>query len=293
MEEDKKELLIEVKYEGKDYSIPFKTFDSLDEFTSKFENKTELIKALFPTFKNKPEVFRIKYKYKTSYKDQNGNRIAKYKTIYPQIKYSIDNFDEKDLQKQFLNFMKLHPNLALDEYWGIIYIIDNRRIKNKIDGYITTSEIEYAVEYIFNKGYKTKRDIYFKLKEIGIKVKINENETKYKTNKFTPSNRIQEFEMRDKYQEYLQEYSLRGEEEANKAMEELSLYDLDKLPRKNINGSSTPLFDGTDVIELYPEDNIEDILNKTQKLTAEHRKKIINLLLSYRNAKNGKKRCKK
>ena len=286
-EKEKENIILEIRFDGIDKSIPFKSFEALDDFTSYFENKKELIKALFPNASKKPEVFRIRYKYKQRNEDKT-------KIYYPNIKYKNDNFDEEDLKKQFLNFIKMHPDIALDKYWGLFYIIDNRRIKNRIDGYLSVNEIEYAVEYLFNKGYKSKRDIYFKLKELGIDIKTKEKETEYKQNKYKYSNRIQEFEMRDEYQEYLQSLSLKGETEEDYATEELSLYDLDKMPRKNINGNNLPLFDGTEVVDIFPGDNIEEIKEKIKKLSKKNREKIIELLLNFRNKKNsGKKKCKK
>ena len=286
-EKEKENIILEIKFDGIDKSIPFNSFEALDDFTSHFENKKELIKALFPNEVKKPEVFRIRYKYKKRNEEKT-------KIYYPNIKYKNDNFDEEDLKKQFLNFIKLHPDKALDKYWGLFYIIDNIRIKNSIDGYLSVNEVEYAVEYLFNKGYKAKRDIYFKLKDLGIEIKTKEKEIEYKQKQNKYKNRIQEFEMRDDYQEYLQSLSLKGEQEEEYATEELSLYDIDKMPRKNTNGSNIPLFDGAEVVDIFPGDNIDEIVEKTKKLSKKNREKIIELLMFFRDGKNdGKKKCKK
>lgn len=279
MSDSVRKIVLEIIIPGRIIEIPFVSIEKLDNFTSLFINSKEIAKLLFQDENYPVESIKVSYTYK-----KPGTERAVIN--YLNVKYAHDNFDEDDLLEKFRKFILNNPLEAVKKEWGLIYVIRNSRYKSNKEGFISDYEIENAIRNLWNKGYKTKRDIYFKLLEQGIEVKINPKELFYSEDK-KYSNRINKFASEDPYFEYLQGLSLKGEEEYEYAMEQISMFDIDKIPEENLASDEDKLIDGAE----EKEDNIEkDLLSKIEGLSPRHRKELIEEICKIRDSYGKRKK---
>jgi len=283
-----RKITLEIVALGKTFSIPFSSIENIDQFTVQFKDYNDLAKVLFGKKDIRIFDIRINYIYK-----QPGNN-GKIEQRFLPIKFNGDNFDEIDLKNTLYNFMLRNPREIIREKWGLIYGINSGRAKSGRVGEITQSELSLAIDRIWNKGYKTKRDIYFNLKQNGIKVKINPKEL-YSNNHKKNNNSIKNFKSDDSYVTYLQSYSKQGNDEYDLAIEQLSMFNIEELTKMNYGDAN--LFDGATIQtneETYDLDNITDNIIS---LSPSQRSALIEEIYLIRNEalnKNAvKKRCKK
>jgi len=293
-------VVLEIRVENIVKEITFPNIRVLDELTVNYKNKDEFFKALCPDIDKRPDFIIVKYTYKKRVpknKDQTEEEKPKYITNTMSVKYADDDFDEEDLKIKLTSYLYSNPKAKFDPSWKVIYIIDGQRRKTHKEGYITVPELEYAIQKLFEQGYKVKRDLYFKLKKEKIKVKCKSTRKGFK-----PSNRLNEYIMNegDSWGEYLQQLSSRGKEYEEIAEEEMHLRDLSEMPRRSVINNH-PYVDGVPVtkeefIEFNPEDNLKVLQEKINSLPPQYREstqKVIESLNAIFPSRGGKRRCKR
>jgi len=277
-----KKVVLEMIVNGKIYELSFPRIEDLDRVTVQFKNNQELVKFLFGDNNYQIDGCSIKYSYKTP-----GKLSVVTKKL--PIKYQEDNYDEFDLRSVLISYLQLHPQEVRKNKWNLIYVIKNSRNKTYIDGDISLAEIQNAIYTIWKKGYKTKRDLYFLLKELNVDVAIipieGFNNPSYKLKNIKSTN--------NPYIEYLQSYSQLGEDEHAFVVEQLSMFDLEELT--SMNSNNFQLYDGSRLLEN--EICLEQVLARLGNLSSTNRKKIQEEIAQFKKELNqvnsGKKRCKK
>lgn len=201
-----------------------KNINEIDEFTSQFSNKSELINHLEDIYDKVIFDVKIKYTYLV-------NETKTQKTM--DIVYKNDVFDTKELIEKYSNYLRRSSNI--NELRRFVYMLYSRVSVNVKESLIQEikNDLESEVTKYLN-SYRKKRDIYFKLKKDGIKVKnkVIKNDFKHETMK----EHVSKFESDDtEVDDVLDTLDLD---------EIFSVYDLEDL--KNVRSKLTdkPLVDG-------------------------------------------------
>lgn len=230
MEESKVGVYLEIFTKRGDYEIPFKDVEQLDAYTTQFENKQDLVKTLFGELAELIEAVRIKYVYKTR-ENKDSKKKDVIKTVVLPFKFSKDNYSEVDLKSVFHNYLENHPEECSKDKWKVVYALVNARYKNNLASNtkdVQTKELTVAIDTVWSKGYKTKRDIYFALKELGYQIEINPT-LLFADRQPTLQERLSQMTPVNDYARYLQNQAQHGGEDMALAMEQLSMFDLDDL----------------------------------------------------------------
>lgn len=276
MNNSRKKIILEIFINEQKYELPFPSIETLDNFTVQFKNDKELTKFLFGTDPVELHWMKIKY----SYKKPNTNETVH---KYLPIKYNDDYFDELSLRDTLINYLQYHKHELKNNTWPIVHIIRGIHNKNRRQGDFTDGEIMNAGYELWNKGYKTKRDHYFLLKERKVPMIILPMDTYYeKITILKNMLNLQELETDDPYINYLQSYATKGTEEHDYSIEQLSMFDLEELSYMN----QTPSTD----------ESIDDIFEHMNQISPQKREALKTELNNLRNEfikTSGKKRCRK
>lgn len=266
----KDEILLFIITDRGNIAIPFRNLLEVDNYMVRFENVSELLQKIGKIVKKDLSSLRVidsYIEYNYDYRTTGGNVDLNGKL---PIKYKGDNYDDDSLIKGFVEYLK-------GDYQRIkqfnIKFIKVPAIESYIrgNGTLTDEDIDMAVNAYFKDGnYKKRREVYFKLKRFGKKVKIN----KYHENKVSGNGDLSKFEINDEYLSSLADYARKGEEEYQNVMEIISLYDIDDLNKKMKN----PYYGVVDGMADYDQAFSSDILalESATGISIQQLEKIIN-----------------
>lgn len=268
---------LNIIYENRVLSIPFKDLKSLDMFTINYNSYIELFNVLNKILDLKLDVNKFKDVYISySYKRRNG----KMATCELPIRLSMDDYDIDDLKKVYADYYKDNHMRILATRDGIRHVKhDAIRTFNARSRDVTDSDIDSAVNSYFDGSYKKYRDAYFTVVKSGYTVKNNEY--------FDKDNRtdLSKYQTDNEYFNYLRRYANTSDEGHDKAIEILSGYDVDELKRNGMNG----LFDNEEISKK--EDDLEIDTLSIEALSGKSLEELRDLIISYRdNYNNGRKR---
>jgi len=166
------------------------------------------------------------------------------------IKYGEDNYNLDSLILYFGQFLKENRNkieMFKDEAFRFINGYEN--------GTYTDNDIDFFARIYINKRYRNQRDVYFLLTEFRYPVRIdkvkNIRECGVNTIRLDKLN-----ESENKYIQYLIELASRGEEEYERAIDELSKNDLEELNRY-LDRTFYGVVDGVSDITIPTEEDIQ------------------------------------
>lgn len=227
-------VLLKIETKDEIIEIPFLDLECLDLFTVRYKNKDELINALSDMLdlgidKNNDLKIYVYYQY--------YSRDNKLKEKTGLVKYQNDDFNIPFLEYAFKEF--LYEDHERVKQFGV------KKIRSKAmigflngENDLTNYDINYAVHrYLDGARYRTYRKIYFAIRE---SVKITKN--RKKDNLQNTKHDFSKGTSDDEYISYLLELTSKSDVERDRAIEELSLYDLDRL--NSLLDSSKGLFDG-------------------------------------------------
>ena len=191
------------------------------------------------------------------------------------IKYSTDNYNLDSLKEMLSLYLK--QNHKRIRYCDVRFVNTEGMIKFNAGRPISDKDIELAVSIYLNSGYKKERDMYFMIKNFGT----------VRTEKLKESSRTRESlkEMDDSFVKYLIELSSRGEEQLEKALDELSKIDLEEIS-KVLDGKQHIPFDW-----LYnPKEDDSEYENRhaLEVLTGLDTYEIKDLQIGYQDYKYGR-----
>lgn len=205
-------------------TIPFLGIQEVDNFTVMYGNVSELVNGLIKLLKlpiSLDDVIDIYLSY------DKYNRCRDDKCL--NIKYMGDNFNSESLKEAFATYLKDDPKRIF--MTDICYVKTPGILKYFEMGMISGYEIDNAVRIFFapGTGYKRKRDTYFLIKD-DVSIDIDEVSYDY-LDKIDRKNLSSHSDGGDNHLNYLVEYSKKGEEEYERAMDEIGQSDLEDISR--------------------------------------------------------------
>ena len=237
--------------------IPFLGLQELDLFTVRYENKEELVRALSSMLELSISLQSVKNIY-VSYEYQDdrvkGKNNGYFKQAIVPIKYRSDNFDIGDIENAFSTYLK--QDIDRVNRTGV------RKVRTKAmldfvggEGTLSNFDIDTAVKMYFDGApYRIFRKIYFMIKG---QVYVKKNGVVFEERKNIDRS-LSKFSSDDDYIDSLLQYALKGEEETDRVMEELSLMDLEELSSR-IKNPHYGVFDGVDVDNYVDLQDLKDL----------------------------------
>ena len=270
MPESNKKILLQIILQNdKILEIQFPSFEAIDSFTVYFNDKKQISKFIFND-ENYIKFIGILYTYKKPNKDEIARKTLK-------IKYKQDNYKVDKLKEEFEKYLIKNKEELNDPDMKVSKIIRELEYKDCKD--IPNFRISSAVSSVFGSGYKTIRDVYFELKKRHVKV-----DTSYLPS-ITPDRTYDEEykPVDDAMESYLRLLNSDDEEERARAMEEISMYSLEKLQSTYNDDTLTPLVDGLGEVRGIFNKELEKRIDKIVKLTPEKRQKLIDEIIKIRD----------
>ena len=242
------EILLFIITDKGNMAIPFRSLLEVDNYMIRFEDINEFIQKISKIINRNLSSLRVVDSYlEYNYKTSNGGKNLKGRL---PIKYNDDNYDDDNLITGFAEYLK-------GDYQRIkqfnIKFVRVPAIENYIrgNGILTDEDIDMAVNAYFKDGnYKKRREVYFKLKNFGKKIRIN----KYREDKVSGNGDLSKFEINDEYLSSLADYARKGEEEYQNVMEIISLYDIDDISKKMKNPHYGVIDGMTDYDQVFSSD---------------------------------------
>lgn len=262
------EILLFIITDKGNMAIPFRSLLEVDSYTIRFEDINEFIQKISKIINRNLSSLRVVDSYlEYNYKTSNGGKNLKGRL---PIKYNDDNYDDDNLITVFAEYLK-------GDYQRIkqfnIKFVRVPAIENYIrgNGILTDEDIDMAVNAYFKDGnYKKRREVYFKLKRFGKKIRIN----KYREDKVSGNGDLSKFEINDEYLSSLADYARKGEEEYQNVMEIISLYDIDDISKKMKNPHYGVIDGMTDYDQVFSSDIVA--LEVATGISIQDLEKIIN-----------------
>lgn len=264
--------------------IPFMGLKELDYFTIGYNDSEELINSLIKVL-DLPMLFSDVSRIYIDGKDytNNGNSSINY------IKYRGDNYDMESVQN--ILSLYLRQDHRRIRFCDVRYVKTEGMIRFNGGMSITDREINMSINSFLkdrygNYVYKKVRDMYFLVKKFG-GVKINKLYADYISTYDVNLSKVEAKE--DDFYQYLIEYSSHGENEFEKAIDELSIMELENIKSTIEDGN---LFDGIKKEEDY--ELVEDInaLESLTGLSIESLKKIVSGDIETSEIENSNRRRK-
>lgn len=264
--------------------IPFMGLKELDYFTMGYNDSEELINSLIKIL-DLSILFSDVLNIYIDGKDytNNGNSSINY------IKYRGDNYDMESVQN--ILSLYLRQDHRRIRFCDVRYVKTEGMIRFNGGMSITDREINMSINSFLkdrygNYIYKKVRDMYFLVKNFG-GVKINKLYADYISTYDVNLSKVEA--KKDDFYQYLIEYSSHGENEFEKAIDELSIMELENIKNTIEDGN---LFDGIKKEEDY--ELVEDInaLESLTGLSIESLKKIVSGDIETPEIENSNRRRK-
>lgn len=236
-------VFLKVETRKGDIMIPFLGLREVDYFTVGYENEVELINSLCEMLNlavSLDDVIKVSI-YGDKYKNTGNSSLD-------CLKFRDDNYNA-DSVKEMLSFYLRQDHRRI-KYCDVRHVNTDEMVKFKGGKTISDRGINLAVKAFMNGDYKKQRDMYFLIKGFGgirIEKLSGEEIVDYRKNLA-----YAEAEEDDFYQ-YLVELASKGEEEFEKAMDELSKNDLEDISRM-LGTNDVVLFDGVNTKNGMTED---------------------------------------
>lgn len=172
-------IYLVLEFDNELINIPFKDLASVDEFTQIFDNPLELVAAMddYLELDIPREEILDAYLASSLYNIKDDGQEFRDRSL--AIKYNRDRFDRKDLQIKLVSY--LNGNLKrLKEFSGMEQILANYRKKRSLNGEVMAREIEALCAIYLERNYKRQKECFFKLRDKGVKTKVNEYHVDYR-----------------------------------------------------------------------------------------------------------------
>lgn len=226
-------VMLNIDTENGMYVIPFLDLKKLDGFTAGFENEQEMIDALNRILDldiDMDDIISINISL-DKYKERKGSSLS-------CIKYSGDNWNIDSLRDMFSLFLKQdHRRIRHND---VRFVNTDSMLRFQAGRPISDKAIDVAVKVFLGVDYKKQRDTYFMIRDFGT-VRVDRVSRDMDNIKKSDLSKTEAYN--DEFVQYLIELSNRGEEYLDKAMEELSKFDLEDIS-KALGKGGLGIFDG-------------------------------------------------
>lgn len=174
------EVYLVLQYERQTIYIPFSKLEYVDEFTCGYEDRLELCAIInkYLELAIPQDEMLDAYLSENIYKTNDDNQ--EYEKRYLGVKYKRDNYDVEDLKNKLASFMKYKKD-KIFVFRGLKQVIKNYKNKYRGDKTLLDADYDKIARAYLGVDYKRQKECYFKLKDMGYKIKINklkENPTK-------------------------------------------------------------------------------------------------------------------
>ena len=170
-----KEVYLVIEYEDRLYYLPFKDLVSVDEFTVCFDNLLELAASINDYLGLDYDNGKILDVYLSESIDKIDNDNQAYNKRYLAVKYKRDNFIRSEIEKVFIKYLKGQIS-NINDYSRLKMVFDNyynKYIKDK-KNYLEDKDRERIALLYLGDKYQRYKEVFFKLRDKGYKMKINE-----------------------------------------------------------------------------------------------------------------------
>ena len=172
-------IYLVMEFDNNRIYLPFKSLIDLDNYTVGFDNMLELVATTKDILGLSIPNEEILDAYISTDIDNIEDDMQEFNDRYLSIKYMRDNYDKKDLEKKFIKYVKSNLNRSFSEFAGLKNIYDNYVIKYLANRTITDTDISKISLLYLGDNYKRYKDVFYKLKDKKVNVKILEKEIKY------------------------------------------------------------------------------------------------------------------
>ena len=242
---------LQLEYDNTIISIPFGKLKDIDNYTMQFKDRLEFLDRIISVLEldiDRNYVSRI-------YLVDEEDRLDEfdYDSCLP-IRYNNDNYNLDSLRDNFILYLQSDHNrirrydIVHVKLPGMMDFIDGKRD-------IGDEEIKQSVYAYFKKHYEGIRKIYFDIKD---EYRIKKDTFKLCDKKIKHDELSKLESSEDDYLQYLIELSSRSEEDRLRAIEELSLMDMEELDRR-LSSSSYGVIDGISDMDMIKNDEILEI----------------------------------
>lgn len=171
-------IYLVLEFDNNIINIPFNGLEYVDEFTVMYDNPLELVASISQLldFGIPNEEILDAYLASSLYNINDDQQEFKDRSL--AIKYNRDRFDKNDLKIKLANYVKSDIS-RMSEYSGFENILNNYCNKKKMAGAITDREIDAVSDIYLSDNYKRRKESYFKLKDKGIRTKVDELKIDY------------------------------------------------------------------------------------------------------------------
>lgn len=244
---------LQLEYDNTIISIPFGKLKDIDNYTMQFSDRMVFLDRIISCLGlniNKNYISRI-YLVDEENKDlefdYDSNKCL-------PIRYNKDNYNVDSLRDNFILY--LQQDHSRIRRYDLFYAKFSGMMGFKAgERDISDEEIKGIVYSYFKEHYKGIRKIYFDIKD-DYKIKIDNFKLKDKEIKRDDLSKLESRE--DDYLQYLIELASRSDDDRLRAIEELSLMDIEEL-NKRLSGNSYGVIDGISDIEMIKNDDTKEI----------------------------------
>lgn len=166
------EVYLVLEYERQRIYIPFSKLEYVDAFTCGYEDRLELCAIInkYLELAIPQDEMLDAYLSENIYKTSDDNQ--EYEKRYLGVKYKRDNYDVEDLKNKLASFMKYKKD-KIFVFRGLKQVIKNYKNKYRGDKTLLDADYDKIARAYIGVDYKRQKECYFKLKDMGYKIKIN------------------------------------------------------------------------------------------------------------------------
>ena len=171
-------IYLVLEFDNNLINIPFRNLEYVDSFTEMYDNPLDLVAVLNKYLELGIPKEEILDAYLATNLYNINDDDQQYKDRSLAIKYNYNRFNKDDLLLKLINYLKSDLT-HLHDFSGMENILNNYRKKKNLTSNITDKEIEAISNIYLNDSYKRRKECYFKLKDKGIKIKVDEYKIDY------------------------------------------------------------------------------------------------------------------
>ena len=167
-----------LEYETGVYYIPFKNMACVDEFTSRYTSPLELCAVINDLLELNIPRNEMLDAYLSQSIDDVYDDMQEYNKRYLAVKYKNHNFDNLDLDIKFGNLIRYDGNKTKN-FIGLDKVIAHYKSKYCINRDFMDKDIDKVALAYLGSDYKRRKECFFKLKDLGYRIKINQVHINY------------------------------------------------------------------------------------------------------------------
>ena len=166
------DIYLVLEYDERLVYLPFKKLEYIDSFTCGYADRVELCQIInkYLELDIPGDEILDAYISENIYKINDDNQ--EYQKRYLAVLYKNDNYDPEDLKNKLANFMKYKKD-KIFIFSGLKQVVRNYKNKYRGDKTLLDADYDKIARAYLGVDYKRQKECYFKLKDMGYKIKID------------------------------------------------------------------------------------------------------------------------